>query len=84
MPQFRRKPGAVVEAVQYPEYGRLVKGMCNSITCYSAGNDQPHVHTMHAGQIVNLDVGDWILPEPDGIHFYPVKAAVFESTYEPA
>ncbi|MFZ2809437.1 MAG: hypothetical protein WAZ60_23890 [Desulfosalsimonadaceae bacterium] len=81
--KFRKKP-VVIEAEQYVEYGKLVKGMCNSISCYTSGNDQPHVHTIHKGQIVNLEVGDWIIPEPDGIHFYPCKADIFEATYEPA
>ena len=42
-----------------------------------------HVHTMHNNQAVILEPGDWIIPEPDGIHYYPVKPAVFEATYEP-
>jgi hypothetical protein len=32
---------------------------------------------------VILEVGDWIIPEPDGIHFYPCKPDIFEATYEP-
>lgn len=78
---YRRKP-IVIEAVQYVEYGRLVAGMCNSQSCYTSGNDKPHVHTIHAGQIVNLEVGDWILSESDGVHFYPVKPDIFENIYE--
>ena len=81
MPQFRKKP-VVIEAEQYVEYGRLVRGMCNSTSCYTGGNDNPHVHTTHGGQIVNLEVGDWIIPEPDGEHFYPCKPEIFAATYE--
>lgn len=81
---FVRKPVPPVEAYQYVEYGKLVKGMCNSISCFTAGNNQPHVHTIHKEQIVNLEVGDWILPEPNGKNFYPVKADIFENTYQPA
>jgi hypothetical protein len=81
MPKFMKEP-AVIEAVQYTEYGKLVKGMCNSISCYSAGNNQPHVHTIHNGQIVNLEIGDFIIPEPDGKHFYPCKPNIFEMTYK--
>ncbi len=82
--KYRKKP-VVIEAEQYTEYGKLVRGMCNSISCFSHfGNDQPHVHTIHAGQIVNLEVGDWVIPEPDGEHFYPVKPDIFAATYEPA
>jgi len=74
----------VVEAEQYTEYGKLVKGMCNSQICYTSGNTEPHVHTIHKGQMVLLEVGDFVLPEPDGKHFYPCKPDIFEKTYEPA
>ena len=80
--EFRKK-SVVIEAEQYVEYGKLVKGMCNSISCFTAGNNKPHVHTIHGGQIVNLEIGDWIIPEPDGKHFYPVKPDIFKATYEP-
>ena len=81
--KFRKKP-VVIEATQYTSYGKLVNGMCNSLSCYSAGNIEPHVHTIHNNQIVLLEIGDWIIPEPDGIHFYPCKPDIFEATYEPA
>lgn len=81
MPQFRKKP-VVIEAEQYVAYGKLVRGMCNSTSCYTGGNFEPHVHTIHDGQLVNLTVGDWIIPEPDGDHFYPVKPDIFAATYD--
>jgi hypothetical protein len=57
--------------------------MCNSQSCYTGGNTRPHVHTMHNNQIVLLEVGDYIIPEPDGVHFYPCKEEVFKKTYRP-
>jgi hypothetical protein len=81
MPKYRKKP-VVIEAEQYVAYGRLVRGMCNSISCYTAGNNEPHVHTIHAGQLVNLEIGDYVIPEPDGEHFYPCKPDIFAATYE--
>ncbi len=72
----------VIESEQYTAYGKLVKGMCNSRSCFVSGNDKPHVHTIHDNQIVNLEVGDYIIPEPDGKHFYPCRPDIFESTYE--
>lgn len=81
MKRYRKKP-VVIEAEQYKEYGELVKGMCNSQSCYVAGNNEPHVHTIHKGQIVNLEVGDWIISESDGVHYYPCKPNIFEKTYE--
>ena len=79
--KYRKKP-VVIEAVQYTEYGKLVKGMCNSQSCYLTGNNKPHVHTIHNNQIVNLEIGDYIIPEPDGEHYYPCKPNIFEATYE--
>lgn len=80
--KFRKKP-VVIEAEQYAVHEKLVKGMCNSTSCFVSGNNKPHVHTIHDNQIVNLEVGDWIIPEPDGDHFYPCKPDIFEEIYEP-
>ena len=81
MKKYRKKP-LIIEAVQYTEYGNLVEGMCNSTSCFTSGNNEPHVHTIHNNQIVILEVGDFIVREPDGEHFYPVKPDVFWETYE--
>ena len=81
MAMYRKKP-AVIDAEQYLEYGKLVKGMCNSISCYLSGNNKPHVHTIHDNQIVKLEVGDYIIPEPDGEHYYPCKSDIFAKTYD--
>jgi hypothetical protein len=81
MAKYRKKP-AVIDAEQYLVYGKLVRGMCNSQSCYVSGNNFPHVHTIHEGQIVALKIGDWIIPEPDGVHYYPCKPNIFEATYE--
>lgn len=79
--EYRKKP-LIIKAEQYIKYGNLVKGMCNSQSCFSSGNKEPHVHTIHNNQIVNLEIGDYVLPEPDGIHYYPVKEQIFLDTYE--
>jgi len=42
----------------------------------------PYVITIHR-QRAYLSAGDWVLPEPDGKHFYPCNPRVFETTYEP-
>jgi hypothetical protein len=78
--RYVRNP-TTVDAEQYTEYGKLVKGMCNSQSCYAAGNNKPHVHTIHDNQVVILEIGDYILPEPNGKNYYPVKPDIFESTY---
>lgn len=45
-------------------------------------DDAPYVVTIH-GQRAFLSPGDWIAPEPDGVHYYPIKDSVFRATYEP-
>jgi len=40
-----------------------------------------YVITAH-DQRVYLQNGDWVFPEPDGVHFYPCKDAIFKSAYE--
>ncbi len=79
--KYRKKP-VIIDAEQYIEYGKLVKGMCNSRSCFSAGNTSPHVHTIHNDQIVILEVGDFIIPEPNGKNYYPCKSDIFHATYE--
>jgi hypothetical protein len=43
-----------------------------------APGDCPHVHTIHFGQLVILEPGDWAIAEPDGKHFYPCKPLILE------
>ena len=93
MAKYRKKP-VVIEAEQYTGYGKLVRGMCNSVSCFTRGdypgvvsinekgNTEPHVHTIHNNQMVLLEIGDWIIPEPDGEHFYPCKPDIFDMTYD--
>ena len=81
MGQYRKK-AIVIEAVQYTDIDSLPRGMCISRSCYTNGHTAPHVHTIHNNQLVLLEVGDWILPEPDGKHFYPCKPDIFAATYE--
>lgn len=74
--KFRKKP-VVLEAEQY-----LVGLPEPAGVCRCAIEPRPHLHTMHEGQLVVLADGDWIMPEPDGAHFYPCKPDVFAATYE--
>lgn len=72
---FRSKP-VEIEAWQYHPK-RLVRGVCN---CDANAID--HLHTMHNDQIVFLEDGDWIVPEPVPNRFYPIKPDVFAKKYE--
>lgn len=35
------------------------------------------------GQKVRVEPGEWIVMEPDGVHFYPISDDVFRRKYEP-
>lgn len=80
MAKYRKKP-IVIEAEQFNPPEHIPKGVIN---VYS--NDGKHfvgeVTTIH-GQKTFVVSGDWIIPEPDGIHYYPCKPDIFETTYEP-
>lgn len=82
MTKFRRKPGQVIDAVQYwklkaeEEPLRSHPGIAQDP---NTGRD--YVVTIH-GERAHLTDGDFILPEPDGEHYYPCKPDIFEKTYE--
>ena len=77
MSRFRKKPIIIeaeqfhADAINYP-WG----------VCLCSLNPSPHVHTAHNSQLVVLTDGDWIIPEPDGVHYYPCKPDIFAATYE--
>lgn len=82
--KYRKKP-IVIEAVQYRDQMRVNDKLPAGVTIcpWDGHGDQPTVHTIHQGQSVMIVDGDWIIPEPDGVHYYPVKPDIFEATYEP-
>ena len=70
-----RKRSLIVEANQFDGETRLDGVSWNS-------SYQAYVTTIH-NQKVFIEKGDWILPEPDGKHYYPVKDDIFKATYTP-
>lgn len=73
--KFRKK--TIIEAEQwYPELD--IKGVCH---CTVFNFWSAHVHTMHDNQLIILKPGDWVVKEPDGIHYYPIDPQVMEDTY---
>ena len=65
-------------------HGLFGYGVCDALDCLDDNNKirPAHLHTIHKGQMVNLEKGDWIISESDGKHFYPCKPDIFEATYE--
>lgn len=79
MPKYRKRP-VVIEAEQYISGAPCPRGICQ---CLINVAWVPHVHTIHDSQVVAVASGDWIIPEPDGKHFYPCKDEIFRATYKP-
>lgn len=80
--QFVKKPDeAVYSAEQYTERNQCPTGICGDADCEIMTAD--HVHTAHDNQAVALEYGDWVMPEPDGRGFYPIKNDIFVARYEP-
>lgn len=79
--KFRKLP-IIIEAWQFIEGKPIPPGVCLGY-CLNGEWSKAHVHTMHRNQAVILSDGDWIIPEPDGVHFYPCKPDIFAATYEP-
>lgn len=79
MPKFIRKP-VIVEANQYLGGFECINipGVCCDPKCVEGG---PHVHTVVGKR--RLEKGEWVLPDPDGEHFYPVEDNLFRNAYEP-
>ena len=81
--KYRKKP-VVINATQFFRSNLpYPKGVKYDMFDYPSGQKPGrfHVVTIH-GQETKIMDGDWILPEPDGIHFYPCKPDIFKATYE--
>lgn len=76
MPTFQSKPRLITANRFHTDTSHDVVGVCR------CGGQPPHLHTMHAGQVVQLADGDWVVAEPDGEHYYPIKDAVIQTNYD--
>jgi hypothetical protein len=54
---------------------RQIKGVCY---CREM---PPHVHTIHNNQVCELADGDYVIPEPNGVNYYPCKPDIFEKNW---
>jgi hypothetical protein len=83
--KFRKKP-VIIEAEQFNVFSsRSMRGVCGYGGRCKSGtpSTELHVHTIHDNQIIMIEHRDWIIPESDGVHFYPCKPDIFAETYEP-
>lgn len=74
MAKFQSKP-IVIEANKF-NFNDTIPGV------QWTEDSEPFVTTIH-GNMCYLEDGDWVVQEPDGIHYYPVKPDIFEKRYEP-
>lgn len=83
MGKYRKRP-VIVDAEQWFP-GKEVRGVQHfkpvGVDIHIA-NEAWFVETIH-NQRAWLAPGDWVIMEPDGIHFYPCKPDVFQAVYEP-
>jgi len=82
MAKFRKKP-LVITAEQYTGSGPDPAGVFRRPEFRRPEDNTPYVVTIH-DQRCYLSPGDWVVPEPDGVHYYPIKPDIFAATYEPA
>lgn len=80
--KFISKP-KVIEAEQFTKDNHNPEGLCLYDGCRESLLALPHVHTAHNNQSVVVCYGDWIVQEPDGVHYYPIKDEIFKKSYEP-
>lgn len=90
MAEYRKKPDTrIFEPEQYTEFSSLnPRGVCLgypeqcNYVAQPPGGNNAHVHTIHKDQVCILEFGDWVMSEPDGIHYYSIKSDIFDATYE--
>lgn len=82
MKRYRSKP-VIIEAVQVPLSADDTAGWIelSHFLGRGVGPEPPTVLTIHL-QVTATAPGDYIVREPDGVHHYPVKSAIFEKRYE--
>jgi len=78
MPTFRRKP-TTVQAEQFTDKAKPPRGV---FWIDQAGFGGWYVTTMQERH-VPVDVGEWIVAEADGRHYYTIADAEFHRIYEP-
>lgn len=73
--KFTAKTRKIIEANQYRNRGECVLGV-------QTREDGTAYVTTIQGQQVTVEVGEWIVQESDGIHYYPIANGEFQELYE--
>lgn len=76
MAKYRKRP-LIVDAEQFQHPATSPRGV------RTEEDGRAYVVTIHE-QKVYLAPGDWVIEEPDRVHYYPCKPEVFTATYEEA
>lgn len=76
MPCYRKKP-ITVQAERFDTTVDPPRGVKES-----PSDPGTFYVTTIQGVKVEVHVGEWIIAEPDGLHFYPCADQVFQATYE--
>jgi hypothetical protein len=77
MPRFRKKPSYFEADQWFP--GKAVVGVHDPIP---GELPRHYVRTAHK-QVVFLEPGDWVVAEPDGSGYYPIKPDIFPTICDP-
>jgi len=73
---YRRKP-TTVDAEQFTDESNPPRGVHRGIAF------DGFVVTTTQGRVVPVGVGEWVVAESDGEHFYPIADVEFRRIYEP-
>ena len=57
---------------EYREEQEYIPGMCDI---------DPHTHTLGEDPVSILEIGDWLLPEPDGEQYCIMTDDAFQETF---
>jgi hypothetical protein len=89
-PGHFRSRGVEVTAMQWTgDNGAPIRAWMNRLTAHQYGfgighaDGQAHLWVVKSDAWCEVEIGDWIVAEPDGDGHYPVKGAVFADRYEP-
>lgn len=78
MSKWVRRPEAYVvpfEANRYERATSLPPGV------FRGPDGLPYVTTIQGRNVV-VSVGEWVIQEPDGIHYYPCSDEIFRQRYQ--